>query len=198
MIIAEITNWRTDTYASGDTMPPSQGMDMRDQILANLVGTWEFNYVNALNGMGVKPTRAVTGTNTKIGTLSYADGADAIETFQPPIAPAEFDSTADITIDIYYYANATSGAVIWGHSLVPVAASESIDPAQSFTDWDADTVPGVANTLKKVSKTLTAGEHGIQPGDLVYLAIRRNGGGADNLAAAAVIVNVVITWSKTG
>lgn len=196
--MAEITNWRTDTYASGDTMPPSQGMDMRDQILANSKGTWEFNFVNALNGMGVKPTRAVTGTNTKIGTLSYADGADAIETFQPPIAPAEFDSTADITIDIYYYANATSGAVIWGHSLVPVAASESIDPAQSFTDWDADTVPAVANTLKKVSKTLTAGEHGILPGDHVFLAIRRNDGGADNLAAAAVIVNVVITWSKTG
>ena len=196
--MAEITDWRTDTYASADTMPPSQAMDMRDQILANSKGTWEFNYVNALNGMGVKPTRAVTGTNTKIGTLSYADGADAIETFQPVIVPAEFDSTADITIDIYWYANATSGAVIWGHSLVPVAASESIDPAQSFTDWDADTTAAVANTVKKVSKTLTAGTHAIQPGDLVYLAIRRNDGGADNLAAAAVIVNVVITWSKTG
>lgn len=196
--MAEITDWRTDTYASGDTMPPSQGMDMRDQILANLVGTWEFNYVNALNGMGVKPTRAVTGTNTKIGTLSYADGADGIETFQPVIAPAEFDPTADITIDIYYYANATSGAVIWGHWIAPVAASESMDPSQTFTDWDADTVPAVANTIKKASKTLTAGTHAIQPGDLVYLAIRRNDGGADNLAAAAVIVNVVITWSKTG
>lgn len=196
--MAEITDWRTDTYASADTMPPSQAMDMRDQILANSKGTWEFNYVNALNGMGVKPTKAVTGTNTKIGTLSYADGADGIETFQPVIAPAEFDSTADITIDIYWYANATTGAVIWGHSLVPVASAESIDPAQSFTDWDADTVPAVANTVKKVSKTLTAGTHAIQPGDLVYLAIRRNDGGADNLAAAAVIVNVVITWSKTG
>lgn len=196
--MAEITDWRTDTYASADTMPPSQAMDMRDQILANSKGTWEFNYVNALNGMGVKPTRAVTGTNTKIGTLSYADGADGIETFQPVIAPAEFDSTADITIDIYWYANATSGAVIWGHSLVPVASAESIDPAQSFTDWDADTTAAVANTVKKVSKTLTAGTHAIQPGDLVYLAIRRNDGGADNLAAAAVIVNVVITWSKTG
>ena len=196
--MATITNWRTDTYADADVMPPSQGMDMRDQILANSVGTWEFNYVNALNGMGTKPTRAVTGTNTKIGTLSYADGADGIETFQPVIVPAEFDSTADITIDIYWYANATSGAVIWGHSLVPVASAESIDPSQSFTDWDADTTAAVANTVKKVSKTLTAGTHGIQPGDLIYLAIRRNDGGADNLAAAAVIVNVVITWSKTG
>jgi len=196
--MAEITDWRTDTYASADTMPPSQAMDMRDQILANSKGTWEFNYVNALNGMGVKPTRAVTGTNTKIGTLSFADGADGIETFQPVIVPAEFDSTADITIDIYWYANATSGAVIWGHSLVPITSGESIDPAQSFTDWDADTTAAVANTVKKVSKTLTAGTHAIQPGDLVYLAIRRNDGGADNLAAAAVIVNVVITWSKTG
>lgn len=196
--MAEITNWRTDTYASADTMPPSQAMDMRDQILANSKGTWEFNYVNALNGMGVKPTKAVTGTNTKIGTLSYADGADGIETFQPVIAPAEFDSTADITIDIYWYANATSGAVIWGHWISPVASAESIDPAQSFTDWDADTTAAVANTVKKVSKTLTAGTHAIQPGDLVYLAIRRNDGGADNLAAAAVIVNVVITWSKKG
>jgi len=196
--MAEITDWRTDTYASGDTMPPSQAMDMRDQIIANSTGTWEFNYVNALNGWNPKPTRAVTGTNTKIGTLSYADGADGIETFQPVIAPAEFDSSADITIDIYWYANATAGAVIWGHSLVPVASAESIDPAQSFTDWDADTTAAVANTVKKVSKTLTAGEHAIQPGDLVYLAIRRNDGGADNLAAAAVIVNVVITWSKTG
>lgn len=196
--MAEITDWRTDTYASGDTMPPSQAMDMRDQILANSKGTWEFNYVNALNGLGTKPTRAVTGTNTKIGTLSYADGSDAIETFQPVIVPAEFDSTASITIDIYWYANATTGAVIWGHCLVPVASAESIDPAQTFTDWDADTTASVANTVKKVSKTLTAGEHGIQPGDLVYLAIRRNDGGADNLAAAAVIVNVVITWSKTG
>lgn len=196
--MAEITDWRTDTYASADTMPPSQAMDMRDQILANSKGTWEFNYVNALNGMGVKPTKAVTGTNTKIGTLSYADGADGIETFQPVIVPAEFDSTASITIDIYWYANATSGAVIWGHSLVPVASAESIDPAQSFTDWDADTTAAVANTVKKVSKTLTAGTHAIQPGDLIYLAIRRNDGGADNLAAAAVIINVVITWSKTG
>lgn len=196
--MATITDWRTDTYTDEDVMPPSQGMDMRDQIKANAVGTWEFNYVNALNGMGVKPTKAVTGTNTKIGTLSYADGADGIETFQPVIAPAEFDSTADITIDIYWYANATSGAVIWGHSLVPVASAESIDPSQSFTDWDADTTAAVANTVKKVSKTLTAGTHGIQPGDLIYLAIRRNDGGADNLAAAAVIVNVVITYTKTG
>lgn len=196
--MAEITDWRTDTYASADTMPPSQAMDMRDQILANSKGTWEFNYVNALNGMGTKPTRAVTGTNTKIGTLSYADGADGIETFQPVIVPAEFDSTADITIDIYWYANATSGAVIWGHWISPVASAESIDPAQSFTDWAADTTAAVANTVKKVSKTLTAGTHAIQPGDLLYVAIRRNDGGADNLAAAAVIVNVVITWSKTG
>jgi len=196
--MATITNWRTDTYNDGDVMPPAQGMDMRDQVLANSYGTWEFNYVNALNGMGTKPTRAVTGTNTKIGTLSYADGSDAIETFQPVIVPAQFDSTASITIDIYWYANATSGAVIWGHSLVPVASAESIDPAQSFTDWDADTTAAVANTVKKVSKTLTAGTHGIQPGDLIFLAIRRNDGGADNLAAAAVIINVVITWSKTG
>jgi len=196
--MAEITDWRTDTYASADTMPPSQAMDMRDQILANSVGTWEFNYVNALNGMDVKPTRAVTGTNTKIGTLSYADGADGIETFQPVIVPAEFDSTADITIDIYWYANAVSGAVIWGHWISPIASAEVIDPAQSFTDWDADTTAAVANTVKKVSKTLTAGTHAIQPGDLLYFAVRRNDGGADNLAAAAVIVNVVITWSKTG
>ncbi len=179
-------------------MPPSQGMDMRDQILANSVGTWEFNYVNAINAMATKPTRAVTGTNTKIGTLSYADGASGIETFQPPIAPAEFDSAADITIDIFYYANATTGDMRWSHSLVPVAPSESIDPAQSFTDWDADTVPAVANTLKKVSKTLTAGEHAIQPGDHIFLAIKRNHDASDTLAAAAVLVNVVITWRKTG
>lgn len=196
--MAEITNWRTDTYANLDTMPPSQGMDMRDQIVANSVGTWEFNYVNAMNGWAVKPTRGVTGTNTKIGTLSYADGASGIETFQPPIAPAEFDSTADITIDIFYYANATNGNIRWSHSLVPVAASESIDPAQNFTDWDADTVPAVANTLKKVSKTLTAGEHAIQPGDHIFLAIKRNHDALDNLAAAGVIVNVVITYTKTG
>jgi hypothetical protein len=196
--MAEITDWRTDTYTDGDTMPPSQGMDMRDQILANRVGTWEFNYVNAINAWAVKPTRGATGTNTKIGTLSFADSVDAIETFQPVIAPAEFDSSADITIDIYWYANATSGAVIWGHSLVPVTSAESIDPAQSFTDWEPDTTATVANTVKKVSKTLTAGTHGIQPGDLIYLAIRRNDGGEDNLVAAAVIVNVVITYTKTG
>lgn len=195
--MAEITNWETDTYASGDTMPPSQGMSMRDQILKNAYDYWVFDYTTALNSMSVKPTKAVTGTNFKAGTLAFQDAAIPLETFQPIIAPDWIKATTDITIKLYWYSSAITGAVMWRHALVGVAAGESIDPALTWTDWTVETTPAVANTLKVSSKTVTAGSHGLSAGDLVFFGIGRNGTHAsDTLTVSAMLIHAIIVWRK--
>lgn len=195
--MAEITDWELNTYASGDTMPPSQGMSMRDQILKNAYDYWIFDYTTALNSMTTKPTKAVTGTNFKAGTLAFQDAAIPLETFQPIIAPDWIKATSDLTLKLYWYSTVTTGNIMWRHCIVPVAAGESMDPALTWVDWAVETTPAVANTIKVSTKTITAGSHGITAGDLIYLGIGRNGTHAnDTLAASAYLIHGIGIWRK--
>lgn len=192
--MAIIDDWTSDLIVDEDTLAPSAFMAMADQIQTNMKRKFVFNRYNAVNALGTKPTLGTAGTNTKVGTISFQDGAVPVETWQPVKVPDDFKEDADITIDIHLYSATANNDALFSYSIIGVAEGESIDPAPSYVDV-LITLPASANTLKIESVTMAAAAHGLSRGDLLYFTLKRIGTDAlDNHAAAVLVLDVVITY----
>jgi len=190
-----LEDWEEDPVAEGTTdISPTAFTDMTKQIKKNRYGYFHFNRYNAVNAMGTKPTLGTAGTNTKIGTMSFADGAVPIETFQPPRVPDEFKEDGDIVLEIDLYSGTANNDALFAYSIVGVADTESIDPVQVFVDT-LITLPASANTLKRTTITIAGAAHGLARGDLLYFALERKGtDGTDTHAAAVLVMNCTIRY----
>lgn len=193
--MAEITDWESNTIVDTDTLTPSAFMDMADQIIRCRKRQWVFDRYNAVNALGTKPTLGTAGTNTKVGTISFQDGAVPIETFQPTRVPDDFKEDCDLILEIDMYSGTANNDVMFEYSLVGVADGEGVDPVPVFVPLDAITLPSSTSTLKRTTITVSGAAHGLARGDLLYFALKRNGTHAsDNHAAAVLVLDVVITY----
>lgn len=167
---------------------------MANQIEQAQKGTILIYNKDASASMSTKPTQAAIGSNFKAWVCPFQDAALPVETWILQ-APNNFDASKPITIKIYWSSTATSGNVMFGHYILPLALNEAYDGAITYTDWDVAATPGTANTLQITSKEILAATHNIQPGELLLLAIRRNGTHAsDTLATAANVFAIVIEY----
>lgn len=191
-----LENWEEDPVAEGTTdISPTAFTDMTKQIKKNRYGYFHFNRYNAVNAMGTKPTLGTAGTNTKIGTMSFADAAVPIETFQPPRVPDEFKEDGDLVLEIDMYSETANNNVMFEYSIVGIADGEGVDPVHVFVPLDAITLPSSTATLKRTTITISGAAHGLARGDLLYFALKRNGtDGADNHAAAVRVTNCTIRY----
>ena len=190
--MAIITDWESNAIVDDDTLAPSAFMAMADQLIRCKKRQWVFDRYNAVNALGTKPTLGTAGTNTKIGTMSFADAAVSVETFQPVKVPDDFKEDADITIDIHLYSATANNDALFSYSIIGVAEGESIDPAPSYVD--VLILPASANTLKIESVTMAAAAWAFER-DLLYFTLKRIGTDAlDNHAAAVLVLDVVITY----
>ncbi len=193
--MAIIDDYTSDAIVDDDTLAPSAFMAMADQIQANMKRKWVFNRYNAVNALGTKPTLGTAGTNTKIGTISFQDGAVPVETFQPEKVPDDFKEDGDIKLSIFLYSGTTNNDAVFSYSVIGVAEGESVDPAPAYVD-NVITLPASANTLKVASYTISAAVHGLSRGDLLYFTLKRIGTDAlDTLAAAVLVMSCEIEYS---
>lgn len=193
--MAEITDWESNTIVDTDTLTPSAFMDMADQIIRCRKRQWVFDRYNAVNALGTKPTLGTAGTNTKVGTISFQDGAVPVESWQPVRVPDDFKEDGDLILEIDMYSGTANNDVMFEYSLVGVADGEGVDPVQVFVPLDAITLPSSTSTLKRTTITVSGAAHGLARGDLLYFALKRNGTHAsDNHAAAVLVLDVVITY----
>lgn len=185
--MAIIDDWTSDLIVDKDTLAPSAFMAMADQIQTNMKRKFVFNRYNAVNALGTKPTLGTAGTNTKVGTISFQDGAVPVETWQPVKVPDDFKEDGDIKLSIFLYSGTANKDAVFSYSLVGVAEGESIDPAQAYVD-NVITLPAVANTLLVEEYTISSAVHGLSRGDLLYFSLKRIGTDAADTHAAAVLV----------
>lgn len=139
---------------------------------------------------------SILDTNDKFPTnpvLVFADTATLLLAYAQFQVPKNYVGTAKIFVR--YKTTATSGDVLWTVDYRAVAENESGDQAtfQESLAGTATTVPGTTNLLDDVSFTLTAANLAVD--DTVYVAIGRNGAGADTLAASAQLVDAIFEYA---
>lgn len=193
--MAIITDWESNAIVDDDTLAPSAFMAMADQLIRCKKRQWVFNRYNAVNALGTKPTLGTAGTNTKVGTISFQDGAVPVETWQPVKVPDDFKEDGDIKLSIFLYSGTANNNALFSYSILGVAEGESIDPAPVFVDT-LITLPASANTLLVAEYTIAAAAHRLSRGDLLYFTLKRIGtDGTDNHAAAVLVMSCEIEYS---
>lgn len=193
--MALIDDYTSDLITDEDTLAPSAFMEMADQVQQNQKGrVWVFNRYNAVNALGTKPTLGTAGTNTKIGTISFQDGAVPVESWQPVKVPDDFKEDGDLKLSIHLYSGTANNDALFSYSILGVAAGESIDSAPVFVDT-LITLPASANTLLVAEYTIAAAAHGLSRGDLLYFTLKRIGNdGTDTHAAAVLVISCEIEY----
>ena len=128
----------------------------------------------------------VTGTNTIHGVADFDAATD--ESVQGNFTLPS-DWTGNIDIDLYWYAAATTGDVIWGLQTICVATGETLDPAFNTAQTVTDTVQGTTNQLNIASIT-TVTVTGCAAGERFFFKLYRDADNAsDTMSGDARLVS---------
>jgi hypothetical protein len=119
--------------------------------------------------------------NTQRGLLDFASAATniAFTTFQ---LPADWITGAGIDAEIIWQSTSTSGNVVWEISIACAGDGDADDVTLSWQAFSADAAKGTANQLNSITKTNITTTGTCAAGDIVTLAVRRQGGtGSDTM-----------------
>jgi hypothetical protein len=183
---------------------------LRTALLGNLV-TKSVPWVTL--GQAVAPDGTGTINNPATPELMVSSGTQTTNTPKLSILGWLFDQSTDehllwngplpadwsagATANIYYWAKATTGNIIWKAGMAPLTASADDLEVALFLAGDlatADTVPGTQGHFKKVTIALTS--TGLAAGDFVSFFVGRDAdNGSDTLAADAVLVGVELAYT---
>lgn len=134
----------------------------------------------------------VTGTNTQIGVLQFADTSGGFSAQNAILLPGDFTGTVDAKI--IWRTGATTGNAKFSLSTVctAVGATETDDPAFNTASTVTTAAPGTANRLQ-TSAITTVTITGCAAGEFLHLRLFRDGNdGADTLSASLDVLGVEI------
>lgn len=128
-------------------------------------------------------------TNISYFTLD-CDAATDESAFWQFKMPQNYANGTNIQIDIYWEANATSGAAVFDTAYVGVAEGENFDGASlTSVSGSADTTAGTAYYLNTATLTMTSPS--IDANDIVNFKLIRNADtGSDDLSVDAKVIKV--------
>lgn len=133
----------------------------------------------------------VTGSNTQLGVLQFADGASTLSA--QGHFPLPSDWSGNIDVNGKWRTSATSGAVVWQVSTICVADAETVDPSFNTASTVTETAKGTTlqlNDFSISSVTITgcaAGE------ELFFKFFRDPSNGSDTLSATAELLGLTFT-----
>jgi hypothetical protein len=143
------------------------------------------------------PNRLESSTNkVNYNTLDFAQ---SVQTYAEWTAflPSNYTTAATITAKFVWTANSTStNSVVWGCQARAWGNDTTIDQAYGTaqTVTDANTATAYQVHISNATGAITIGDSPIA-GDWINIRVYRLGSGADNLAATANLLEVVITYT---
>jgi len=189
--VATFTNKTYDAAGTGNTFTSTHTEWIPAARCDNATATspdWSFPTSNPA------VPACLTGSNTQLGVLDFADGVTALSAQFHRMLPADWSGT--IGIKFKWLTSATSGAVVWQAATIPVADAETADPAFNAASTVTDTAKGTTlqtNDAAIASVTIT----GALAGELLFWKITRDPTtGADTLAATARLLGVELTFTR--
>lgn len=136
----------------------------------------------------------VTGTNTQLGVLQFADSASL--SFQSRLT-LPTDWTGAIDVRGKWRTSATTGNVVWQVATICVADAETLDPAFNAASTATDAAKGT--TVQTNDFTITGvTATGCAAGEELLLRLTRDAAHAsDDLAATAELVSLSVTLRRS-
>lgn len=136
----------------------------------------------------------LTGTNTQLGTLDFADGAAALSAQRVLQLPADWTGAVDVRLT--WLTTATTGSAVWQVATICTAEGESGDPAFNAASTVTDAAQGTASRYNLASITGVT-TTGCAAGETMFLKVVRDPAHAsDDLAATARLVGIEVTTRR--
>lgn len=138
----------------------------------------------------------ITGTNTQVGALDFADTAGGFSAQTTLQLPSDFTGTVDARI--IWSTTATTGNAKWSLSTICTAvdATETDDAAFNTASTVTTAAPGVANRLQTSSVTSVT-ITGCAANETMHVKIFRDGAdAADTIAATARLRGIELTLTR--
>lgn len=184
------TNKTLDVEGTGNSVTTVEKLVVRGGKCQNVTATTDWS----LPTSDAAAAACATGSNTQLGTLDYADGANSLSAQWIHDLPGDWTGT--VGANIVWFTSATSGDVKWQLATACVATSESGDPAFNAASTVVQTAQGTASRYNEATiaaVTMT----GCAAGETLFLKVFRDpADGADTLAATARLVTLELTYRR--
>jgi len=109
--------------------------------------------------------------------------------------PLDYEDGTDITVNIFWTSNTTTGNVVWQCGLLSIGATESYAQAHTFDSAQTIVAPGTGWDSKEMQFSFT--ETGFVAGDEVAVVVfREAGNGSDTMAGAAYTSTVSLEYTS--
>lgn len=142
------------------------------------------------------PTRqTIDGTNFDYIVLEYADAVDTSAIWNWEV-PDNFDSTANIEVEIRYINTVSTLEIRWDGEFRGVADAGTWDGAFEGTAQVVDDTATASGIINTATMTFTSANHALNAGELAIFHLERTGTNvADDNTGIGRVIDVKIEWS---